>query len=58
MPNRALVPAEFDGHLERPLLSLTADERLDWIWAGMELLFAGAQARANPRPGESDPRTR
>lgn len=56
MPNRALVPAEFDGHLERPLLSLTAEERLEWIWAGMELLFAGSQAREGlqaEEPGRS-----
>lgn len=37
---------DFDGHLERPLLSLSPAERLDWIWACMELLWAGQSARA------------
>ncbi len=45
-PKRDLTAADFDGHLERPLLSLTPEERLDWIWAGMQLLWAGKQARA------------
>lgn len=51
-PERELVPADFDGHLERPLLQLTADERLDWIWAGMELLFVGRTERNARRTGE------
>lgn len=42
---------DFDGHLERPLLSLTADERLDWIWACMELLWAGENARSKRERG-------
>lgn len=38
MPERGTVDPLFDGHLERPLLALSAEERLDWIWEMMELL--------------------
>ena len=38
MPERGEVDPLFDGHLERPLLALSADERLDWIWQAMELV--------------------
>jgi len=38
MPERGEVDPLFDGHLERPLLALSADERLDWIWEAMELV--------------------
>lgn len=38
MPPRGSVDPVFDGHLERPLLALTADERLDWIWETMQLV--------------------
>lgn len=47
MPDEPTVTgSDFDGHLERPLLSLTPAERLDWIWACMELLWAGENARS------------
>lgn len=38
MPSPADVDPMFDGHPERTLLELTPDERIDWIWATMELL--------------------
>lgn len=38
MPDRRTVDPAFDGHLERPLLDLTPDERLDWIWETMQLV--------------------
>lgn len=38
MPERGAVDPLFDGHLERPLLALSAEERLDWIWETMELV--------------------
>jgi hypothetical protein len=45
MPNRDEVDPQFDGHLERPLLSMTISERLDWIWEAMQLLHLGEQSR-------------
>lgn len=39
----------FDGHLERPLLALTMSERIDWIWATMQLLRDGERMRTAPR---------
>ena len=45
MPRREEVDPSFDGHLERSLLELTVRERLDWIWAAMQLLHLGAAAR-------------
>lgn len=45
MPERSRVDPDFDGHPERSLLELTVEERLDWIWAGMELLRLGRRAR-------------
>lgn len=38
MPERGTVDPLFDGHLERPLLALSPEERLDWIWEMMELV--------------------
>jgi hypothetical protein len=38
MPRSDEVDPDFDGHHERPFAALTADERLDWLWACMELL--------------------
>lgn len=38
MPERGSTDPMFDGHLERPFLALTPDERLDWIWETMELV--------------------
>ena len=38
MPERGSVDPLFDGHLERPLLDLSPEERLDWIWEMMELV--------------------
>ena len=39
------VDPAFDGHLERTLLEMTVEERLDWIWEGMELLRIGREQR-------------
>lgn len=54
MPHRDVVDPLFDGHLERPLLQLTVSERLDWIWAAMQLLRLGNATRlaagVRPRP--------
>ena len=50
MPDRRVVDPAFDGHAERPLAELTADERIAWIWAAMKLLRAGRRQR-----GEEDP---
>lgn len=49
MPDRSTVDPMFDGHLERPLLDLTVTERLDWIWAAMQLLRLGEVSR-RPSP--------
>lgn len=38
VPERGIVDPLFDGHLERPLLALSVEERLDWIWEMMELV--------------------
>lgn len=38
MPERGTVDPLFDGHLERPFLALSAEERLDWLWETMELV--------------------
>lgn len=46
MPARSTVDPMFDGHLDRSLLDLTVDERLDWIWTAMQLLRLGAAERA------------
>ena len=43
------IADDFDGHLERPLSTLSPDERLDWIWTCMERLWAGEDARAKAR---------
>jgi hypothetical protein len=47
------VDPMFDGHLEKPLLSMTVDERIDWIWQGMQLTYwlRDAQRQA---PGRMD----
>ena len=53
MPARSTVDPMFDGHLERPLRDLTISERLDWIWAAMQLLRLGdatREAGAAPPP--------
>ena len=39
------VDPAFDGHLERPLADLTFDERIDWIWECMQLLWIGQDNR-------------
>ncbi len=53
MPDRASVDPLFDGHLERPLLALSAEERLDWIWETMELvrLARPSEPRDEGKPG-------
>jgi len=43
----------FDGHLEKPLLKMTVDERLDWIWQGMQLTYWLRDAQRKP-PGRPD----
>ena len=53
MPRRDTVDPMFDGHLERPLLELSADERLDWIWTAMQLLRLGAAARSGRSAGSA-----
>jgi hypothetical protein len=45
MPHRSLIDPAFDGHLERPILELTVEERLDWLWEGMQLLHLGRMER-------------
>lgn len=56
MPDRGTVDPLFDGHLERPLLALSAEERLDWLWEMMELVRlarpAGAGTDADGHPKE------
>ena len=50
MPRRDEVDPAFDGHPERPFASLTAEEKLDWLWTCMELLAAVKRERT-PEPG-------
>ena len=54
MPERGTVDPLFDGHLERPLLALSAEERLDWIWETMELVRLarpeGVREATGPQP--------
>ncbi len=38
MPPRGTVDPLFDGHHERPFHTLTPVEKLDWLWATMELV--------------------
>jgi hypothetical protein len=54
MPRSDEVDPDFDGHHERPFAALTADERLDWLWACMELLNTAARPpiRATGAPPE------
>jgi hypothetical protein len=54
MPRRDEVDPMFDGHLEKPLSEMTVDEKLDWIWEGMQLLWAGKQAREKATSGNGD----
>ncbi len=62
MPRRDEVDPLFDGHLEKPLSAMTAEEKIAWIWEGMQLLHAGRVARGEdrvlPTPGPSSPSTR
>ena len=57
MPERGSTDPLFDGHLERPLLALSPEERLDWIWEMMELVRiarpedAGEDAERQPGGG-------
>lgn len=55
MPHRDDVHPDFDGHLERTLLDMTVDERLDWIWEAMQLLWIGREARGEVVPSGKDP---
>lgn len=45
LPNGSEIDPVFDGHAERALLDLTVEERLDWIWAAMQLLRLGEAQR-------------
>lgn len=50
----------FDGHHERPFREWTPSERLDWIWATMQLLRDGersGRAPAAPRSPDGRPPT-
>ena len=49
MPSRDQVDPMFDGHLERPLTDFTFEERLDWIWEAMQLLWLGERTREAER---------
>jgi hypothetical protein len=49
------VHPDFDGHLEKPLLEMTVEERLEWIRQGMLLLhWRDAQVRKVLSPDEKD----
>ena len=45
MPPRDAVDPAFDGHAERPFVTWTAEQKLDWIWTMMQLLAAGERSR-------------
>lgn len=56
MPDRRSVDPLFDGHLEQPLLALSPEERLDWIWETMELVRVARPEREGarqPRGGDT-----
>ena len=43
------VHPDFDGHLEKPLVEMTVEERLEWIRQGMLLLhWRDTQVRKVP----------
>lgn len=46
MPPRGTVDPLFDGHHERPFQALTAVEKLDWLWATIELVHAARKVPA------------
>ena len=48
--------ADFDGHLDRPFESLTADEKLDWLWSMMCLLYESRRADGSRIPDHIDRR--
>ena len=50
MPRRDTVDPLFDGHHERPFRELTAMEKLDWLWATMELVHAARKVSAEGGP--------
>lgn len=58
MPARSEVDPQFDGHVERQLLELDPAERLDWIWAAMQLLriARGATSPGAPEVAEGSVR--
>ncbi len=39
------VDPAFDGHLEKSLLDMSPDQRLDWIWQMMQLLHWAKKER-------------
>ncbi len=47
MPARGTVDPLFDGHHERPFHTLTAMEKLDWLWATIELVHAARKVSAD-----------
>ncbi len=50
MPPRGTVDPLFDGHHERPFHELTPVEKLDWLWATMELVHAARRLPGEGRP--------
>ncbi len=50
MPARGTVDPLFDGHHERPFHTLTAMEKLDWLWATIELVHAARKVSAEDGP--------
>jgi hypothetical protein len=56
MPTPDQVDPLFDGHPERPWAALTVAEKLDWIWASMQLLHAGRLARRRTAAPQPPPR--
>jgi hypothetical protein len=54
-PERPTHP-DFDGHLERQVIDMTLEERLDWAWEMMQRLHWARQARrvTAPEPQTSD----
>ncbi len=60
MPRRDEVHPDFDGHLDLPLAKMTPEQRLDWIWQGMQLqrLRAHMVPRREWERGRDERRTR
>jgi hypothetical protein len=50
-PSWPNVHPDFDGHLERPLSSMSDEEKLDWLWS-MMLFMAAAKPIIAPETRE------